>query len=73
MAHWVKNLLLQCRRPRKLEFDPWVGKMPWKRKWLPISVFLPEKSHGQKTLTGYSPKGQKELDKTKQLSINNTQ
>ena len=32
------------------EFDPWVGKIPWRRKWQPTPVFLPGKSHGQRTL-----------------------
>ena len=36
-----KSICLQCRRP---EFNPWVGKIPWRRKWQPISVFLPENS-----------------------------
>ena len=39
------------------EFDPWVGKIPWRRKWKPILVFLPGKSHGQRSLVGYSPWG----------------
>ena len=34
-------------------------KIPWRRKWQPTPVFLPEKSHGQRTLAGYSPGGQK--------------
>ena len=45
-------------------FDPWVGKIPWRRKWQPTPVFLPEKSHGQRSLVGYSPWGHKELDTT---------
>ena len=36
-------------------FDPWVGKIPWRRKWQPTPVFLPGKSHGQRSLPGYSP------------------
>ena len=40
-------------------FDPWVGKIPWRRKWEPTPVFLPEKSHGQRSLAGYSPWGRK--------------
>ena len=32
----------------------WVGKIPWKRKWQPTPVFLPRKSHGQRSLVGYS-------------------
>ena len=36
-------------------FDPWVRKLPWHRKWQPIPVVLPGESHGQRSLTGYSP------------------
>ena len=43
-------------------FDPWVGKIPWRRKWQPIPVFLPGKFHGQRSLVGYSPQDSKELD-----------
>jgi len=42
----------------------WVGKIPWRRKWQPTPVFLPGKSHGQRSLVGYSPWGHKELDTT---------
>ena len=45
-------------------WDPWVGKIPSRRKWQPTLVFLPRKSHGQRTLEGYSPKGHKESDMT---------
>ena len=57
----LKGTTCQCKR---LGFDPWVGKIPWKRKWQPTSVFLPEKSHGHRSLAGYSPRGPKELDTT---------
>ena len=40
----------ECRRPR---FDPWVGKILWRRKWQPTPVFLPGKSVGQRSLVGY--------------------
>ena len=43
----------QCRRR---ECDPWVGKVPWRREWQPIPVLLPGESHGQTSLTGYSPR-----------------
>jgi len=46
----VKNC--QCRRRG---FDPWVGKLPWRRGWQPTPVFLPGESHGQRSLAGYSP------------------
>ena len=41
-------------RPRRSGFNPWVGKIPWRRKWQLTPVFLPEKSYGQKSLVGYS-------------------
>ena len=44
--------------------DPWVGKIPWRRKWQPTPVFLPIKSHGKQSLVGYSPQGHKESDTT---------
>ena len=47
---------LQCRRP---EFDSWVRKILWRRKWLLTPVFLPWKFHGQRSLRGYSPWGNK--------------
>ena len=47
-----KEYTCQCRR---LGSDPWVGKIPSRRKWQPAPVFLPEKSHGQRSLVGYSP------------------
>ena len=36
-------------------FDPWDGKIPWRRAWQPTPVFLPGESHGQRSLVGYSP------------------
>ena len=39
-----------------------IKKIPWRRKWQPILVFLPGKSHGQRSLAGYSPWGYKESD-----------
>ena len=44
-----------------------LGKIPWKRQWQPTPAFLPGKSHGQRSLVGYSPWGHKELDMTKRL------
>ena len=48
-------------------FDPWVGKIPWRRKWQPTPVVLPGESHGQRSLVGYSPWGRKEWDTTERL------
>ena len=38
-------------------FNPWVGKIPWRRKWQPTPVFLPGKFHGQRSLMGYKSMG----------------
>ena len=43
---------------RKRRFDPWVGKIPWRRKWQSTPVFFPGKLHGQRNLADYSPWGQ---------------
>ena len=48
-------------------FDLWVRKIPWRRKRLLNPVFLPGEFHGQRSLAGYSPCGQKEPDKTERL------
>ena len=61
----VKNLPAM-REPR---LDPWVGKIPWRRKWQHTPVFWPGESHGQKSLVGYSPWGCKESDTTEQLAL----
>ena len=50
-------------------FDPWVGKIPWRRKWQSTPVLLSGKSHGQRSLVGYSPWGRKESDTTERLHI----
>ena len=47
---------------------PALGKSPGEEKWQPAPVFFPEKSHGQRSLEGYSPKGQKESYMTERLS-----
>ena len=53
-----------CPQCGRLGFNPWVGKIPWRRKWQPTPGFLPGESHGQRSLAGYSPWGRKELDMT---------
>ena len=45
-------------------FNPWAGKIPWRRGWRPTPVFFPGESHGYSSLVGYSPWGRKELDMT---------
>ena len=49
--------------------DPWVGKIPWRRKWQPTPVILPGKFHEQRSLAGCSPWGCKESGMTEQLSL----
>ena len=52
-----------CLQYRRRGFDPWVRKIPWKRKWQPTPVFLPGESHRQRNLAGYTVHGGcKELD-----------
>ena len=46
---------------RRLGFDPWVRKIPWRRQWKPTPVFLLGKSHGQRSLGGYSSWGHKRV------------
>ena len=52
----------QWRRHKRLGFNPWVRKIPWRK--IPIPVFLPGESYGQRSLAGYSPSGCKEADTT---------
>ena len=59
-----KEPACQCGRCKRGGFGPWVGKSPWRREWLPTPVVSPMKSHGQRRLTGYSPRGHQELDTT---------
>ena len=63
---WLRgeSVCLQGGRPG---FNPWVGKIPWRRKWQPTPVFLPEESQGRRSLVGYSPWGHKESDTTERL------
>ena len=61
-----KEPVCKCRRLKKCGFHPWVWKIPWRRKYPPTPVFLPGKSHGQKSLAGYRPWGHKESDTTEQ-------
>ena len=49
--------------------ETWVGKIPWRRKWLPTAVFLPGESHGQISLASYSPRGPRESNMTEQLTL----
>ena len=57
---WLSDKQFTCQFKRRV-FDSWVGKIPWRRKWQPTSVFLPGKSYGQGSLAGYSPWGHKRV------------
>ena len=58
VAQMVKNL----SAVPETWFSPWVGKILWRREWLPTPLFLPEEFHGQRSLVGYSSWGHKESD-----------
>ena len=63
----VKNLPVNAGDARD-SFNPWVGKIPWRRKWWPAPIFLPGKFHEQRSLVSYSWWGCKEVDITEGLS-----
>ena len=63
VAQMVK-VCLQCRWHR---FNPWVRKIPWRKKWQHTPVLLPGKFHGLRSLVVYSPWGHKESDTTERL------
>ena len=69
LPRWLsgKESACRCKRYRRCGFDPQVGKLPWRRKWQPTPVFFPAKSHGQRSLVGYSPYGHKESDMIEEL------
>ena len=58
------SICLLCRRP---VLDPWVGKILWRRKWHPVPVLLPGKSHGGRSPGDYSPWGHKDWNTTEWL------
>ena len=64
---WLKNSKVSCLLRGRPGFDPWVGKILWRRKWQPTPILLPGKPHGWRSLVSYSPWGCKELDKTERL------
>ena len=55
VAKKKKKICLLIQLTQEIRFDLSVRKTPWKRKWQPPPVFLPGKSHGQRSLAGYSP------------------
>ena len=69
MALVVKNLPTNACRCERPGFDPWVGKIPWRRAQQPTAVFLPGESQGQRSLAGCSPQGHTEFDVTERFSV----
>ena len=53
-----KESACSCARPG---FNPWVGKISWRRKWQPTPVSMPRKFHGPRSLAGYSPWGSQKV------------
>ena len=66
-----KNQPAKAGNCKRCKFDPWVGEMPWRRKWQPPPVFFPGKSLGQRSLAGCSPRGRRvrEVDTTEHRHI----
>ena len=72
MAQWVKNphsVHYLIWYQKKIRFDPWVGKIPWRRKWQTTPVFLPEKSQGQRSLEGSQRVGREWVTDTHNKSL----
>ena len=71
LPSWLsgKESTCHCRRYSRHEFSPWIGKIPWRRKWQCTPVLLPGKSHEQKSLEGCSPWGHRESDTTEHICI----
>ena len=63
-----KESACQCRRCKRHEFDPWIGKIPWRKKWQLTLAFVLGKYHRQRNLPSYSPRGHKKSGMTELLS-----
>ena len=57
MAQMLR-ICLQCRIPR---FNPWAGKIPWRREWQPTPVFLLGKFYEQRSLVDYKEPNMTEI------------
>ena len=72
LPRWPSSKESACQRKR-CKFNPWIRKIPWRRKWQSTPVFLLGKCHGQRSLARYSPWGHTESDTTEQLSTHTHQ
>ena len=70
MMHGFKEAIHTLRHKRH-GFNPWVGKIPWRRKWPPAPVFLPGKSRVRRSLVGYSPIGSEDSDMAEHAFLKN--
>ena len=68
LSWWLSAKESACHY-RRCRLDLWVVKISWRRKWQPTPVSLPRKSHGQRSLVGYSPWGCKKQDMTERLTL----
>ena len=65
----VKEPACQCRICKRLGFNPWVGKIPWRRAWQPTPGFLARESHGQRSLVAIVDRVTKGWTRLHQLSM----
>ena len=63
MAQWRRMYPATQETEQSLQFHPWVGRVPGRKKWQ-ATLVLPGKSQGQRNLAGYDPWPLKELDTT---------
>ena len=68
-ASLVAQMQRICLYWGRLRFNPWVWKIPWRREWLPTSVFLLGEFHEWRSLVGYNPWGHKESGTTEWLIL----
>ena len=74
LSWWLsgKESSCQCRTCRRHRIDPWVRTIPWGKKWQSTPVFLPGKSHRQRSLAGCSQKDRRvghDLAKQQQIKV----
>ena len=60
LSWWCSDKEYTCRS-RRHRFDPWVGKISWRKRWQSMPVFLPGKFHWERSLAGYSPRDRKRV------------
>ena len=65
MAQTVKNWPAM----QDTQFDPWMGKIPWRKEWLPTPVFFPGEFLEQRRLAGYSPWDHKGSNMAERLTL----